>query len=198
MILHGPGIPGPAVARREELANSTLQSDGKDSPVITAANEANSSTAVQNKTVPIKSSVVTGPKKIGNTIKAKPTVRSTIASKYANYNGYNLHDDLAFEWVPGTAEVFRGDHGDYHNNEDGYHDDDSHVHEHSSDNHGDRGWHAGHGERGYGYEESRSHHGERMGHGHHGDHYGGEGTGYEHHGDHYGGEEHHSHHDDHH
>lgn len=189
MILHGPGIPGPAVARREELANSTSRDNEKGSPVITAANGTDSRTAMQNETASVKSSVVTGPKQIANTIIAnaiiaKPTARSTIISKYANYNGYNLHDDLAFEWVPGTAEVFRGDHGDYHNNENGYHDDDSHVHEHSSDNHGDRGWHAGHGERGYGYGESRSHHGEEMGHGRHGDHH--------------GGEEHRSHHDDHH
>ena len=182
MILHGPGVPGPAVERGLAFNNTnntsgihaTTQNTGK---VKHIGNDTGSDAiaAVSNK-------------EKGST-QTKATLRSVIMSKYINYDGYNLHDDLAFKWHPGTSEVYHGDHGDYH--DPAHEDEDSYVTEHGADIHGDRGWHAGHGENGYGYGINH-HDGYDMNYGHgnyhgHGDYHG--------EGDHYGGEHHtHGHH----
>ena len=186
MILHGPGIPGPAVERglsnyKSVGNNLKMDNAGRENDTVNHTGDA------VNVTVNGKTAGLT---------ETNATLRSMITSKYTNYNGYNLHDDLAFGWHPGTSEVHYGDHGDYHDHT--HEDEDSYVVEHGADNHGDIGWHAGHGEHGYGYGENR-HGGYDGDYGHrnyngHGDYYGGgnyhHGDGY--HGDHYGGE----HHDD--
>ena len=188
VILHGPGIPGPPVERSLGTNKTTAQN------VTIAGNKTENELGNHSGNLVNISTI----EKSSKFAQANASSRSTITSKFTNYNGHNLHDDLAFEWHPGTSEVNYGDHGDYH---DHLHEDvDSYVVEHGADNHGDRGWHAGHGEHGYGY-GTNHHDGYDMnyGHGHdygHGDHYGGG-----HHyggGDHYGGEDHHEgeHHND--
>ena len=59
-------------------------------------------------------SVANMTEKLSDVAQKKASLRSVITSKYADYNGYNLHDDLAFDWHPGTSGVYLGDQGDYH------------------------------------------------------------------------------------
>ena len=188
VVLNGPGIPGPAVDRRAKLSSTVSKTNQSQQ----AANRTTTVTASVNKTLAEPNNSKTKP----SSMKPTPTQRSTVASKYTNYDGHNLHDDLAFDWHPGISEVHYGDTGNYHNDE--HEDIDSFVVQHGADIHGDRGWHAGHGENGYGYDTVRNHdnHGvievQQGGYGH-GDLYGGENHhgGNSGHGGHYGGESHH-------
>lgn len=136
VILHGPGIPGPPVERTLN-GNKTKENNSKmDDKNLNVVNTRTSDKAAKSKEI-------------------KATLRSRIiSSKYTNYNGHNLHDDLAFGWHPGTSEVHFGDHGDYHDHS--HEDDDSYVVEHGADIHGHQGWHAGHGENGYGYDTNHN------------------------------------------
>ena len=77
-------------------------------------NVANKSKKADNHIGNYSASAVNVTEKPSDIAQTRASLRSIITSKYAHYNGYNLHDDLAFDWHPGTSEVYLGDQGDYH------------------------------------------------------------------------------------